>query len=437
MHFIIKILCLCIFYLYISFASKNKEITNEQDYLEYIVPGKANESPALIQIERDLEFWKERSNRYPDDLSGQIKVAALLSKRYSYSGDINDMHLSDSLYRIANQFQKKFSSALYRSLAANDITQHRFREAFINLDSALQMGDDKSLTMLQRFDVELELGNAMFAQQILNDFANKTSFEFLSRDAKLKDHHGKLNAAIQDMEMAVNKVKLSENKNLYSWTMATLGDMYGHANRYKESYHAYLEVLETDPAYYHALKGIAWLALSHDKNTKAAKKNLEYLKNQHPVPEYDLLLAEVAAYENNNELKDSYLRSFVTEAGGSKYGDMYNKYLFSIYSDVWNEYDKALQIAQREIRNRPTPDSYHLLSWALFKSGKIEEAMETIEKYVSQKCFEPDAKYHLGMIYSGIGNKEMANTYLKEALMSSYELGPVTTSEIQKFLKRQ
>jgi hypothetical protein len=43
--------------------------------------------------------------------------------------------------------------------------------------------------------------------------------------------------------------------------------------RIQESYDSYLKTLAIDPNYSYALKGIAWIVFSHERNTKEAKKN--------------------------------------------------------------------------------------------------------------------------------------------------------------------
>ena len=48
--------------------------------------------------------------------------------------------------------------------------------------------------------------------------------------------------------------------------------------------------------------------------------------------------------------------------------------------------------------------------------------------------FEPDALYQLGLVYKQNGNDKLAKYYLKEALESSFELGPVVTKEIEQQL---
>ena len=419
--------------LSIACSKNNKQIVQEDKVmalLEQSIPGNA-----VATIEVDIQFWNSRLAITPDDMSSQIKLASLFNQHFQYSGDINDVHKSDSLYLVANQLQKRFSSGIYRSLAANCVTQHKFIQADRYLDTAAKMGDDMYLTRLQQFDVKLELGNYNHAEGILNSFRHKNNFDYYIRAAKLEDHKGNSEASISFMEKAYADIKESKKDQLLPWVKTNLADMYGHNNRINESYQLYTEVVKEHPDYYHAWKGIAWIAYSHDKNTTFAKKILLWLQEKHPVPDYDLLLSEIAAFEQNNQAKNNYLASFVHKVSNPAYGDMYNKYLFTIMSDELNDHSTALSIAHREIGNRPTPQSYELLAWSFYKNGQINEAVKIAESRIINKTFEPDALYHIGLLLKKSGRPKLAKQYLSEALESSFELGPVTASEIKAELK--
>jgi tetratricopeptide (TPR) repeat protein len=205
------------------------------------------------------------------------------------------------LYLIANALFKTNTSSVYRALATNCITQHKFQQAKLYLDTALTLGDDKYITYLMRCDVFTELGNLDLAEQSLKNISDKKNFDHLIRKAKLLDHKGDMDAAIKTMEQAKEKALQSKKESLILWATSNLGDMYGHANRFKDSYQCYLDVLKMKPDYLYALKGIAWLAFSHDKNTIEAKRIINYLAKLHPVPDYDLMLSKIADFANDNK----------------------------------------------------------------------------------------------------------------------------------------
>ncbi|HEY8898534.1 MAG TPA: tetratricopeptide repeat protein [Niastella sp.] len=424
-----------IYYLVlVVFAScRQQPITNPQDYSRYLQP---TPNTCLQQIDEELGFWQNKLHNAPGDIISESKIASLYTRRFSYSGNINEIHCADSLYRQVNYLNHTTNSGTFRSLAANCITQHRFLQAKQYIDSALVLGDDKYLTVLMEFDVAMELGDRFRARKALNSITDKSSFDYLIREAKYKDHvEGDLDAAISLMEKAFEKIKENHNQGLYCWIKSNLGDFYGHANRYQESYKCYLDVLATDPHYYHALKGIAWLAFSHDKDVTNARKIVAYLQQRHPVPDYELLLSQIAAAEHNSAQYKKHLGSFMTATHNAVYGGMYNKYLFNIEADELNNAPRCLQIAQEEVAHRPTPEAYSWLAWAYCRNGDISKAMATAQAHVAGKCFEPGALYYLGKIYQAGGENTKARQYLKAAKESAYELGPVISGRITETLK--
>lgn len=411
--------------------SRPEPITDAADYKAYMT-AKSNSSLRSLQlINKEIEFWSERlKHGISDDPVSRVKLAGLHAARFKVGGNIADIHASDSLYLLANPLIKIASSSVYRALAANCITQHKFQEANLYLDTALAMGDDKFLSLLMRCDVSIELGDLPAARKALGRIKEKRDFDYLIREAKLLDHEGKLDAAIARIEKAVKQVASSNNDKLFCWAKTTLGDFYGHANRLTEAYHCYLEVLKKDPEDFYALKGIAWLAFSHDKKLNDAKRILNYLSIVHPIPDYDLMLAKIADYEGQKEVKQACLHKFSDAIADSKYGDMYNKYAFYLFTDE-NRNDRALAIAEKEVINRPTPQSFDLLAWAKFNSGKRDEALRIAKNFVENKNFEPDAFYHLGVIYLSCGNRSKGRRFLKEAQNSAFELGPVMVNQIR------
>jgi hypothetical protein len=414
-------------------SCSDKSVTNVSEYGKFLQPDIPNQNLSLI--EKDREFWQLRVDKNPADGLAISKLAGIMARRFSYSGNMADLHLSDSLYKIVLGFTRNKSSGAFRALAANCITQHRFQQAQLYIDSALAMGDDKYLTTLQEFDVAMELGNYPRAKQALKNLANKRGFDYLIRESKYNDQvNGDLEKAIELMEKAYTTLSANPSPSLYVWIKSNLGDMYGHANRFRDSYNSYLEALAKDPHDYHALKGIAWLAFSHDKDLANARKIINYLQRQHPIPDYELLLAEFAEYEKDSVARKKHQEKFLAAIQNGMYGNMYNKYLFNLLADDLNNAERAFVVARQEVKNRPSPEVFGWLAWAYFKKGDMSNAVQTSGWYVENKCYEPEILYYIGRIYEADGNKTMARKYLQEASLSSYELGPAASAKIEKIL---
>ena len=242
----------------------------------------------------------------------------------------------------------------------------------------------------------MELGKYYEASKKLSNLKDKKSFDYIIRKAKLEDHYGRTDNAIELMEEAATIVK-EKRKSSYIWTLSNLADMYGHAGRIKESYQSYLKVLDMDSANLYCLKGIAWIAFSHDKNTTEAKRILNFILSLTNMPDLNLTLADIAEWEGNEKTKLEYIHKFTEVVTKPGYGAMYNKYLIYLYTEELKDYDKALALATHEIESRPTPETYNWLATIYFNSGETEKAFQIIKDNVYKRTYEPDAMMNAGL----------------------------------------
>jgi tetratricopeptide (TPR) repeat protein len=414
----------------LSCNRSEKVITHFEDYQSYLNPKKLVSNSLLSE---ELKFWEERLKKNNSDETSLTKLGSIHAERFRSTGLVEHILISDSLYTRVLKNYPKGDVEIYQSLAANAITQHKFQIAKDYAEKALALKDKKSTSLLILVDISLEIGDYATANLVLKEFKNKNSFAYLLRKAKLKDHEGHLDSAIVCMEKAYRRIK--GNKALSQWTRSNLADMYGHAGRIKHSYDLYLEVLKENPNDDYALKGIAWIALSHDLNAEAAKTIINELATRNRMPEAHLMLAEIAELDGSQLEKADQLKKFKSLVSIAGYKNMYNKYLASLEADEFQNPDGAVAIALEEIANRPTPQSYDLLAWAYYHQKNFPKALSIATRRVENQTFEPEAIYHLGIIYQANGNNKKARYYLNEALESEFELGPSISKKIKLALK--
>ena len=381
-----------------------------------------------------IEFWEQKLDAAPGNFVFQKKLAGLYAAGFKLSGDISQLRRSDSLLQQINK-RLPGQVGVLQSLAANAVTRHAFRESESYIREAFGIGQNKFASSLMLADVMLERGNLLEAELLLRDIASRSHFDYLIREVKLHDQADELDEAVRCMEKAADLAKASGDAAVINWSLSNLADMYGHQGKVKKSYGTYLEALHYNPADLHALKGIAWIAFSQDKNTGEARRILNFLQSIHPVPDYDLLLAEIAAYEQDKSTEEKYKKQFIAEASKAQYGNMYKSYLCQLKSDE-GEAAEAWQIARQDVKERPHPMSYQLLAWAAYRKGNKAEALDIMEKHVIGQTGEPKALYHAGVILRENGRKEDANMQLNAALDASFELGPVVAKEIETQLSR-
>ncbi len=412
-------------------GDKNK-IADRRDYDVFMRPGLVPKQ--IDDTSEELKFWKRRLQKDTGNLVDMLEMARCHLQIFRSGGNVDHLLKGDSLLKRSSAKLNDTDPEILFALSQSSTTQHEFRLAGSYNEKAGQTGGDKYVYRLLEFDTKFELGDLFMAAKAIEKLKDKSAFDYLIRKSKIEDQKGNLEKAIGLMEQAFEKAK-EKNNSLYCWALSNLADMYGHAGRVKDAYNAYIEVLEKDSGYLHALRGIAWIAYSHDHDDKEAKRILEFILDQTKHPELRLILAEIEKWNGNESASLKYIHQFEREVKNEKYGAMYNKYLVQLYADDLRLPGEACKLAEKEALNRPTPEIYDCLAWACYKKGDMQRAYSIALNYVYKRHFEPGALLHTAIIFSSAGKKEEAKKLLEECLESSFELGPVKTKFIEEQLK--
>lgn len=409
-------------------CNKKETISHRQDYDVYLSDGKV--AKEIVGVNTEINFWQNRLQKDTGSYVDMLELASNHLRLFRLTGNIIALKTGDSLLKRSSAKLNDTDPEILYSLSQNSIAQHQFLDAARYTNAAREAKGDLYTIRLLQFDVNMELGKYNEAYASLQSLKDKSAFDYLVRKAKWEDHTGNLDKAILLMEDAFEKVKEGK-KSLYCWTLSNLADMYGHAGRIEDAYESYLAVLKKDSANLYCLKGIAWIAYSHDNNTADAKRILKSILTQTEMPELKLFLAEIAESEGDEMEKNKLLHEFITAVTSTGYGNMYNKYLIELYASELKQHNNAHLLAQKELKNRFTPETCDWIAWVYYNKGDIKKAFEYASTHVYKRTFEPQATMHTAFIYAAIGKKEEAKEMFKECLTSSFELGPVATREIE------
>lgn len=398
-----------------------KQITQKADYEKYLT---LKDNKSITFAQNEIDFWQKKFDAAPNQISYLSQIASNYNTLFEYTGDIKNLYKTEELLIKSNEAYNYSRVSTIRSLARNYISQHRFKEALALANKALAIGEGKKETQKLLFDVQIELGNYTEAVKNLNAIRDMNDFDYLIRLAKWNDHKGDLKTAITFMEKARTIAEKENNKVLKIWSYSNLGDFYGHAGKIQESYDSYLKTLALDPNYSYALKGIAWIVFSKERNTKEANRIIDAITSTHNTPDFYLLKSQIAQFEGNKSEEIKNKNAYFSMMEKNNYGAMYNKYNVLIYADDKQSTSKALEIAKIEVNHRPTPDSYDLLAWSYLNIGQNKKALEIAQNHVVGKSHEPKVQYHLAMIYKANNLAQKVIPIKEELLSSLYELGP-------------
>ncbi|MFL1896710.1 tetratricopeptide repeat protein [Aquimarina sp. 2-A2] len=414
---------------FIACTTSDPKVTDPNDYTMYL---ESNDTSALKNAQLRLNFWNGKLDADTTRIMAIHPVSTAYSQLFQITGDIKYLKNAEKILRKGVTIAAIKKEGYLLALARNYISQHRFLEAESRAIEALSLDQNKKETQMVLFDIAMELGNYLEAEQYLHQFADQKDFNFLIRLAKWNDYKGNLDATIKYMEKAKVIAVQSKDDELMLWTYTNLADYYGHAGNLKASYAHYLKALAIDPSNAYAKKGIAWIVYSHEHNTQEAGRIIVSVMQTHQSPDYHLFKAELAEFENKAITKEREIQAFLKVVKEDSYGDMYNIPVALLIAEEHSKFDEALALAQKEVANRPTPQTYDLLAYIYHLKGDHKKALTIVEDHIADKTFEPEAQFHIAEVYKS--NKlEYKVLPIKESLLeSTYELGPVLAKRIQK-----
>ena len=412
----------------ISCSEEQKEpITDVEEYNHYLVSSNNESYKNAIS---EINFW---SNRIKKDSSGVGELgplAAAYTTLFETTGDVINLQKAELLYKKAIAISANNKDSYVRALGRNLISQHRFKEAKSILEESYQGVSNKRATEMVLFDVYMELGDYEKANECLTKVKNLKDYSYLIRLAKWNDHKGELEIAIKYMEKAKAIAESRNSTSLKIWTYTNLGDYYGHNGAIRKAYSYYLQTLKLQPDNVYAKVRIAWIAYAAEENISETQRILDSVMINYKGLDTYLFKAELADFSKNMNEAKRFKKLFIEKAENSRAVSMYNTDLIRLYAE--SNAKKALEIAQQEINNRATPNTYHNLAFVQLKNGKNKEALQTIESHVIGKTYEPIALYHTALIFKANELDDKVEALKKNLQNSAYELGPVLMRKIEE-----
>ncbi len=388
--------------------------------------------PQVKSLGKDSLFWTERLGKSGDAFTASSRLAGLFVQKFQLQGDMRDLLKADSIYSKLITDYKGMDAGILRSMASLQITRHRFRQADSLVLKSLALGQEKYTGTLLAFDTKFELGEYILAEHLLKECAATNEYGYFFRMGKWMHYKGLSDSAAWYLQKAADWAGTSPS--LKQAAFSNLADLYLHDGKMKEAAILYKRVLSQNPVDFHSLRGWGRIALLHDQNPGLAQKIFDHTAtiNGLPDPWYDKIW--VAEEKSDTVLARKTAEIFVQKASDPVYGAMYHKYLFELYTGVLNRPEPALSIALSEVKERPTPQTYAWLVWALHKNGKEAAAKELYDEKVSGKPLEALELFWMGKWMKENGQGYNASAFFKAAERNLYDLSPWKQQELKSFL---
>jgi tetratricopeptide (TPR) repeat protein len=324
-------------------------------------------------------------------------------------------------------------------LASVSYTMHDFAGAAAQARQLLAERPDATSLLATLGDAQLEAGDYQGAAASYDQLATHAgdAAGALVRQARLAFIEGRVDEARRlagDAKRAAVQSAFGDTGLAFYTTFQ--GQVELDSGQYAASAKFYEQALKEAPGYYVALAGLARSQAAQGHTAEAIKR---YQQAIAVVPQPDYLAA----------LGDLYALSGDTTKAAKQYGtvdtisklaqvnqQVYNRLVAVFEADHDRSLDEALRLTDAELSVRHDIYGYDASAWALYKSGRYQDAKDASNKALAKGT--PDAKlwYHAGLIDEALGAHGTARAELQRALEISPQFDPLQAPKARGALDR-
>ena len=342
----------------------------------------------------------------PDDPAAKVQLAGAFLQKMRETADGAYLDRARKLVDSVLLADPQNYDARRRHMEI-EMMMHHFKQV-INLARELSAEQSRDTVVLGLLgDAYMERGDYDAAAETYQKMTDvRPSLASYNRVAFYRFVTGDAPGAIEAMRLAI-RTGSSEPENL-AWCLADLGNMLLKTGAVDDAERSYREALAIFPGYHIATAGLGRVELSR-RHYEIAIQHLLAAKAVAPFPEYTGALAKLYRKTGKDDLakKQATLLDASDQLDRAA-GEAANRSLALAYADLQYRTSRALELAKAEMLVREDVYSYDALAWALFRDGKIEEAVAVVGNALRQNTPEPSFYAHAAKIYEATGRSEDA-----------------------------
>lgn len=404
------------------------------------------ERPELLGTAEERQYMIDtynslRNQIYQDEYNqdAKLKVAQLFMLEARVTGEHGhyypaSLKVLDHILMQNPAEQEKFQALLLQTSVY--LSLHQFNKAKEVGETALVLNPHNALIYGALVDAYVELGNYEKAIELADKMVSiRPDMRSYARVSYLREIHGDIDGAIEAMKLAVSAS--APGYEDAAWCRLTLGNLYENYGDLDAAEREYQQTLIERPNYPFAIAALAEIEVKKGNFEKA-----EMLLDQacEIIPEVGFYEQKASLYtqlgreEEAKSIIDEILLMLADdEANGHKMGIEYA----TLYRDLINDQEKALEYAKAEYEARPQNiDVNRIMASIYFKQGKIAEANEHIKKANLTNSIDPELSCLTGIIQVRSGNKIQGFQILKTALKKNPHQNHSFANEAKKYINK-
>ena len=260
-----------------------------------------------------------------------------------------------------------------------------------------------------------EIAQAGEAYQRMIDL--KPFYQSYIRAAHLRWLKGDRRGAMKLVKEAINAAS-QRDREAIAWAYARLAHYELQAGQLREAARAIEAALATQADYAAALLARSRLHTAEGRRDEAVD-DLRRAARVNPLPEYQWALAD-ALRAANRDAEATTVESELERTGAQEDPRTFSLYLATRRRDT----ARALQLAERELKDRSDVFTLDAYAWALLAAGRVEEANTVMTRALSAGTDDARLFMHAASIASASGRSADARKWSERARRTRYTLFP-------------
>ena len=387
-------------------------------------------TPLPTGTARAIRTMQARVARNPMESKAYAGLGAAFFQLARETGDVEDYQLAEqSLTKSLDLVSTDMSAASpLATMAEVCMGEHRFQDALAYAQKALSLGSGDRSPFAIVGDAYADMGEYEKAASAYSRLTPpdevtpqpRTTYVRDSRTSYLKFISGDTDGAIQLMQDAVAagvEARLpSEN---LAWLYFELGEYYFQAGNAGAANTSYLAALTIHPGDYRALAGLGKVRANQGRYAEAITLYQRAIAVV-PMPIYVAELGDLHTKTGDTaEAKQQYQLVEYIGLLGHINQVLHNRDLALFYADHDRKLTESLALAHKEFEVRQDVYTWDALAWALYKSGKYQDAEDAMGHALRFGTKDSLLLFHAGMISEALGKNLQAQLQLGEAIRTN------------------
>lgn len=393
------------------------------------VPSPASASSTDLAMARATA----RVERRPKDRDALLALGEALARKGRESGDAGHFERATQVLQTGVTLHPA-DSALWRHLSYVLSLRHDFHAAAEAAGRAVELAQEDPGAHGVLGDALLELGRYEEARTHYAVMAGLSEdLASLSRLSGMASLYGDADGAIVLLKRAIEAGRRDgEPAESVAWAQWQLGVEQLNRGRLKAARRAFEAALATYPDYHRALAGLGAVAASRGQHA-AARRAYRRAMAVVPLPEYALgVAASHAAQGQGARARAQWtLIEQLTALGGGDYHRDVAHYLL----DRGRQVERILAQSERALAQRPDIQGHQLHAWALYRSGRADEALQAIGRALRLGTRDARLLYQAGVIHLAAGESARGRAYLRDALRVNARFDTSLAAHARRLLK--